>query len=201
MILSLAQGFGVSVGLISAIGAQNAFVLTQGVRREHHLLVALVCALCDIVLISCGVAGLGSLVASHPNLMRLTAWFGAAFLFCYGLRSFLAALRGQSLGLQKSSKRSKKQIILTVLALTLLNPHVYLDTVVLLGSIAGQFHGIERLWYGIGAVTGSSVWFFALSLGGQILAPLFQRTSTWRILDCIIGITMWSIALGLLLKG
>ncbi len=184
-------------GLIIAIGAQNAFVLSQGVRRQHHLIVALVCSLCDAMLIILGVAGMGTLVASHPDLLVVSSWGGAIFLFGYGLRAFWSAYQGGCLKAKSNKLDSLKKTILFTLALTLLNPHVYLDTVILLGSISGQYTGIERTLFGAGAVVASFVWFFALSTSGRLLAPLFQRTITWRLLDMIVGLTMWYVAFSL----
>lgn len=200
MTTALLSGFAMGGGLIIAIGAQNAFVLSQGVRREHHLAVALVCALCDAVLIALGVAGMGTLVASNPTIMTIAAWGGAIFLFCYGLRAFWSAYKGGSLRANDAETGSLKKVILVTLAITLLNPHVYLDTVVLLGSISGQFAADQRIWFALGAMAASLAWFLCLSAGGQILAPLFKKQITWRLLDGIVGATMWFVGAGLLLR-
>jgi L-lysine exporter family protein LysE/ArgO len=188
------QGFAMGAGLIIAIGAQNAFVLSQGVRREHHLAVAFTCSLCDAALITLGVGGLGALVAAHPQCIRVVTWVGAAFLFAYGLRAFLAARRPGGLLAAEAPRRTLRATLATTLALTLLNPHVYLDTVVLLGSLSARHAGTARLGFGAGAVLASFAWFFALALGGGLLAPLFRRPSTWRILDLCVGCTMWLAA-------
>lgn len=185
-------------GLIVAIGAQNAFVLTQGVRRNHHLAVALLCILCDGILIGLGVTGVGSLVASSPTLAQGAAWGGAAFLTWYGFNSFMAAIRGGSLGESEETGKTLKHTLMVTLAVTLLNPHVYLDTMVLMGSVSGQFAQPERYVFGLGAFTASTVWFFLLSFGGQMLAPAFRREITWRILDGLVCLTMWSIAASLI---
>ncbi len=197
MFASALQGFAVGGGLIIAIGAQNAFVLSQGVRRQHHLTVALVCSVCDAMLIIIGVAGMGTLVASKPGLLSIASWGGAIFLFFYGLRAFWSAYKGGCLKTNGNKLDSLKKTILFTLALTLLNPHVYLDTVILLGSISAQYVGLERTIFGAGAVVASFVWFFALATGGRLLAPLFQRTITWRLLDIIVGLTMWYVAFSL----
>ncbi len=191
------QGLGLGAGLIIAIGAQNAFVLRQGLKKQHVFFTALVCTLCDAALITLGVAGFGSVVASYPVLTNLAAWGGAAFLFVYGWRAFLAVFKAAGLEAEGSATLSRRDAVLTALAVSLLNPHVYLDTVVLLGGIGGQFGGQNRVLYGAGAVTASSVWFFSLAYGATRLGPLFRRPLSWRILDAVIGLIMWSIAFSL----
>ncbi len=192
------KGFGVGAGLIIAIGAQNAFVLSQGVRRNYPLLIAFVCWCCDVVLIMAGAAGLGKIISTHPAWMRLAAWGGAAFLLVYGFRSFRSALAGGHLETNGAEVTTARAAVLTTLAVTLLNPHVYLDTVVLLGSLSGQFPGAGRLAFAVGAIFASLVWFLALSLGARLLAPLFRRPIAWRILDSLVCLTMWGIALSLI---
>jgi L-lysine exporter family protein LysE/ArgO len=188
------QGFAMGGGLIVAIGAQNAFVLTQGVRRNHHMAVALVCILCDGALIALGVSGVGGVVAASPALGTAAAWGGAAFLGWYGLCALRQAVRGGVLRADSDTGMSLRRTLLLTLGVTLLNPHVYLDTVVLMGSISGQYPGPERPLFGLGAFAASTAWFLALSLGGQLLAPLFRRELTWRVLDTLVCLTMWSIA-------
>lgn len=200
MIAELAQGFGTGCGLIIAIGAQNAYVLTQGIKREHHLTIALICSLCDAVLISAGVAGLGAVITNSAILRNLAGWGGAAFLYWYGFSSFRSALRGQEgLQTQKETARSFKAAVSLTLAVTLLNPHVYVDTVVLLGSISTRFAGQERYMFGAGAIMASFVWFFSLCLGGRLLAPVLSSPRAWRIMDTAIGCIMWFVGTGLLL--
>lgn len=198
--MSFAQGFGIGGGLIVAIGAQNAFVLSQGVRRNYPITIALICALCDATLILLGVAGVGSIVANNPLLGQITVWGGAAFLVWYGALSLRSALRGGTLETDGGKASSLRAIITTTLALTLLNPHVYLDTLVLLGSISGQFEGMQRWIFGFGAVSASFLWFFSLSIGAGFLAPLFRKKIAWRILDGLVCIVMWSIAASLVLS-
>lgn len=181
-------------GLIVAIGAQNAFVLTQSVRRNHHLAVAALCILCDGILLALGVTGTGTLVASNPLLGAIAAWGGAAFLTWYGFCAFKSALRGGSLKAANQDAKPLGHTLMLTLAVSLLNPHVYLDTIVLMGSISGQFATPERYVFGMGAFSASCIWFMLLSLGGQALAPVFQRDMTWRILDGFICLTMWTIA-------
>ncbi|WDP90390.1 MAG: amino acid transporter [Desulfobacter sp.] len=191
------QGMGTGAGLIIAIGAQNAFVLSQGVRKNHYLVIPLICALCDAVLIGAGVTGMGRLLESSPLFSKIAGIGGAAFLFLYGARAFASAARGSSLDTNSSGATSLKAVVLTTLAVTLLNPHVYIDTVLLLGSIAGQFQAPGHLVFGAGAVTASFLWFFTLSIGAGFLAPLFQKRMSWRILDSCVGFIMWAIALSL----
>ena len=201
MIAPFIQGFGTGGGLIVAIGAQNAFVLSQGVRRNHHLIIALICIFFDAVFITAGVAGFGTAVSANPTLSQWVAWGGAGFLFFYGWGSLRSAVRGGSLDSSDQAVRSLKAVIITTLAVTLLNPHFYLDTVILLGGISSQFHGESRLYFWIGAVTASTFWFFSLSLGGQMLAPLFKKQISWRILDSLVCATMWTIAVTLVVHG
>ena len=197
MFTSLLPGFALSLTLIMAIGAQNAFVLRQGLRREHVLPVVLVCAASDAVLIMSGVAGLGALAEAAPWFGPLMRYGGAAFLLWYGWRNAVSAWQGgEALEAEGQSTRSLRKAILTLLALTWLNPHVYLDTLVLLGSISAQYP--DRLSFGIGAVLASFVFFFSLGYGARLLAPLFARPRSWQVLDAIIAVTMWAIAIKLL---
>lgn len=192
------QGLALGAGLIIAIGAQNAFVLRQGLRGQQVFVTALVCVLCDAALITLGVAGFGSVVARNPALTAVAAWGGAVFLFVYGLRAFLSAFKPKGLEAQIGETRSRREAVLMALAVSLLNPHVYLDTVVLLGGIGGQFAGSARAAFGLGAVTASSGWFFALAYGATRLGPMFRRPRAWRALDGLIGVVMWSIAASLI---
>lgn len=190
-------GFALGFSLILAIGAQNAFVLRQGLRRLHVLPVVLVCAISDAVLIAAGVAGFGALTEAVPGLEWAMRIFGAAFLFWYGARTLWSAWKGgMSLEAGKEAQ-SLKNAVLTCLALTWLNPHVYLDTVVLLGAVSAQYD--DRLAFAIGAMTASFVFFFSLGFGARALAPVFARPRAWRALDLVIGLTMWAIAIKLLL--
>jgi len=200
LLLTFLKGFGTGSGLIIAIGAQNAFVLSQGVKRNHYIMIPLICAICDALLIILGVTGMGTFVASSKSLSLIAGIGGAGFLFIYGIGSFRSAIKGGSLSANHKTESSLTVVLTTTLAVTLLNPHVYLDTVILLGSISSQFKQPGHLFFGAGAVTASFVWFFSLSLGGRMLAPLFTKKSSWRILDTLVGITMWTIALSVL-KG
>lgn len=200
MITPFIQGFGTGGGLIAAIGAQNAFVLSQGVRGNHHLVIACICILCDAIFISVGIAGVGATVSAMPVLAKWVTWGGAAFLLIYGSASLLSAIRGGSLVGEDQAVRSLGAAVLTTLAVTLLNPHFYLDTVILLGSLSSHLEGQDRVVFGAGAISASTMWFISLSLGGQVLAPVFQKQLSWRILDTLVWLTMWSIALSLILE-
>lgn len=201
MIAPFLQGFGTGGGLIVAIGAQNAFVLSQGVRRNHHLIIAMLCILCDAIFITAGVIGFGRAISASAILSRLVAWGGACFLFVYGVGSLRSALRGGRLDAASPSVGSLRAVIIATLAVTLLNPHFYLDTVVLLGSVSSQFQGESRLYFWTGAVSASTLWFLSLSLGGQMLAPLFRKPMAWRVLDSLVCATMWTIAGSLIVHG
>ncbi|HQU67088.1 MAG TPA: LysE/ArgO family amino acid transporter [Albidovulum sp.] len=190
-------GFGLSLSLIAAIGAQNAFVLRQGLRREHVFPVALFCAASDAILIAAGIAGIGIATERLPMLLPILKWGGVAFLAVYGAKAFRAAWKGgAALDAANTGAAPLGHILLTLAAITWLNPHVYLDTVVLLGSIANQYPGRE--WsFGLGAALGSFAFFFALAYGARLLSPLFARPAAWRVLDGFVAAVMWSIALGL----
>lgn len=187
------------LSLIVAIGAQNAFVLRQGVRREHVVMVAAVCAAADALLIAAGVAGLGTLVAEHPVALVVARWGGAAFLVVLAVQALLRARRPGHLDPADAAPPGRRAVLLTTLGLTFLNPHVYLDTVVLLGSVAGT-HGASGRWvFAAGAAAGSVLWFFGLGLGATRLRPLFARPGAWRVLDVAVALVLVAVAVGLLL--
>ncbi len=197
---TLAQGFGLGGSLIVAIGAQNAYVLKQGLKREHVFVLATICFLSDASLIAVGVGGFGSLVRLSPMFVLIATLVGALFLIGYGFRSALAALRPGSLDVDAASATTTlAQAVLTCLAVTWLNPHVYLDTVLLLGGIAGQYPLAERVSFAVGAMAASGLWFYGLGYGAAALAPLFRKPATWRVLDALIAVVMWTIAASLLL--
>ena len=194
------NGFGTALSLILAIGAQNAFVLKQGLRREHVFTVVLICALSDAILISFGVFGFAVLTEILPSLGLAMLWIGAGFLVVYGAISFWRAWQGgASLNPAKDSGTSLKKSVLFCLAITWLNPHVYLDTVLLIGSIASRFKGVE-VGFWAGAVTSSIMFFSALGYGARLLAPVMARQVAWRTLEFLIGSVMWVIAFGLIFK-
>ncbi|WP_278237457.1 LysE/ArgO family amino acid transporter [Isoptericola sp. AK164] len=195
-------GFGLGLSLILAIGAQNAFVLRQGVRREHVGVVVLVCAASDAVLYAAGGAGLGALVEQHPAVVDVARWAGAAVVLGYGALAARRAWRGEE-GLTAAGEatvddagRRLRPVLLTTLALTWLNPHVYLDTVVLQGSVAATY-GDDRWLFSAGAMVSSLVWFSVLGYGARLLAPLLRRPGAWRVVDGVIALVMLAVAVSL----
>ena len=196
------KGFfaGLSLGfsLIVAIGSQNGFVLRQGLKREHVFIVCILCALSDALLITAGVSGFSVIVSSTPWIEQVARYGGALFLGLYGAKSFWSSFTHDGvLAPAADGKSSLTAAIVTCLAFTWLNPHVYLDTVVLLGAVSAQFPG-EQTAFTLGAVLASFVFFFSLGYGARILSPVFQRPLSWKIFDFLIGIIMWTIALSLL---
>ncbi|MCG7392630.1 LysE/ArgO family amino acid transporter [Microvirga sp. ACRRW] len=195
----LLAGFLLGLSLILPIGAQNAFVLRVGLRGEHVWAVCLACALSDALLILAGVSGFSQISAMVPWAETGLRYFGAAFLLAYGARSFRDAFRSEALRPSEAAPESLKRVVLTCLAFTWLNPHVYLDTVVLIGSISTQFENGKGL-FATGAMLASFTFFFSLGYGARLLKPLFARPVTWRVLDIAIGIIMWVTAARLLLN-
>ena len=192
------SGFGLGFSLILAIGAQNAFVLKQGIKKEHVFVICFVCALSDAILIFLGVSGFGYLVEQFPSLQTVARYGGFAFLFIYGLKSFYSAWSmSHELKPEGVATPSLLKTVLLTLAFTWLNPHVYLDTVILLGSVSTKFGELSAL-FGFGAMTSSFIFFFSLGYGARILAPLFQKAIAWKILEVIIGCVMLSLAFMLL---
>jgi len=187
------------LALIVAIGSQNAFVLRQSLRREHRLPITMICVAADVILIFAGIAGLGAIVQTHSELLMLARYGGAAFLLVYGSMAANRAWQGEQLGVTSGAGMTRLGAILACLGFTFLNPHVYLDTVVLLGALANQ-HGSHGRWpFGFGAALASLLWFTALAYGGSFLAPLFGKKLAWRLLDSIIALIMLSLAVRLLL--
>lgn len=195
---SVIAGFALGFSLILAIGAQNAFILRQGLRREHVFFLCLTCAVSDAILIGAGVAGFGTLAQAAPWFETVMRYGGAAFLIWYGLRSLRSSwLGGSVMEISNGKRTSLKAALLTVFAFTWLNPHVYLDTVVLIGSISAQYD--DRLGFALGAMTSSFVFFFSLGYGAGILSPVFARPRAWQVLDAGIGVVMLGIALKLVI--
>lgn len=195
------QGLITGAGLIIAIGAQNAYVLVESLRRNHHYLLAGVCALIDILLIGAGVLGVGGLVASSRTLRIAAALGGAAFLLWFGWGAARAVFRRESLQSSASSgPKSLKKTLLGLLAVSLLNPHVYLDTMIMLGAISGSYPDSGRYFFGCGAATASALWFFSLAFCGERLAPVFARPRSWQVLNAAVALMVWSVALRLLLE-
>ncbi|GEK87648.1 LysE/ArgO family amino acid transporter [Microbacterium aerolatum] len=204
--LSFLAGLGLGLSLIIAIGAQNAYVLRQGIRREHVLAVVAICAASDAVLILAGVAGLGFLVERMPWLVVVAQWLGAAFLLVYGMGAARRALRSTDLGLTGEAPPAARSggrlaaVVLTTLALTWLNPHVYLDTVLMLGSIAAT-HGDARWIFAAGAVVASILWFSVLGYGARHLGRWLDTPTAWRILDGVIAVIMIGLAVSLVVQA
>ncbi|MCC2609168.1 LysE/ArgO family amino acid transporter [Neorhizobium petrolearium] len=194
------SGLALGGSLIVAIGAQNAFILRQGLIRSHVFILCLICALSDALLIAAGVGGLGTIVAQSPVLIQVVTLCGAVFLGTYSVMAFRRAAKPGAMVAGAPEPMGLKAAVLTCLAFTFLNPHVYLDTVVLLGSLSAAFEGTERVAYGAGAAIASCLWFFGLGYGARFLAPFFARPAAWRVLDVVIGVVMGLLALGLLLS-
>ncbi|HEX3284405.1 MAG TPA: L-lysine exporter [Mycobacterium sp.] len=193
----LLLGFVASFTLIAAIGAQNAFVLRQGIRREHVVPVVALCTVSDMALIAAGIAGVGAVINAHPAAVDVAKVGGALFLFGYGLLAARRAWQPSALTPSDAAPARLAGVLVTCLALTFLNPHVYLDTVVLLGTLANA-HRDERWLFGIGAITASAVWFFSLGLGARRLTGLFAKPLTWRILDGLIAATMIGLGVAMI---
>lgn len=201
MSASFLTGLAIGFGLILAIGAQNAFVLRQGLRGEHILLVCLTCAISDALLISAGVAGFGALVLRAPWIEPAFRIGGSVFLCGYGIRSLWASYRTKhALQAAETAAKSWQSALFTCLAFTWLNPHVYLDTVVLLGSASTQ-HSEHRVAFASGAVTASFLLFFSLGYGARLLQPIFLKPISWKVLDALVGVLMVTLGLRLLLSA
>ena len=196
---SFVNGFWLSLGLIVAIGAQNAFILRHGLARSHVFVLCLIAGLCDALLILLGVAGFGAFLRAHPILLWAAKMGGILFLTFYGLLAFRRAFFPKSLTV-KEGRESLKIAVLTLLGLTFLNPHVYLDTVILLGAFSVQYEGAALILFALGASCASFFWFFGLGYGARQLTPLFARPASWRVLDIGIGAIMLTLALWLYLQ-
>ncbi|CAN2199560.1 COG1279 Lysine efflux permease [Candidatus Nanopelagicaceae bacterium] len=195
---ALIPGLLTGLSLIIAIGAQNAYVIRQGLARDNVLLVVLFCALSDALLIVLGASGLGALIQAAPDLLELIRWFGVIYLSWFGIKSLRSAMKSQSLeigeNVSRENRTSKRKVVATVFALTYLNPHVYLDTVIFLGSIANQF--TEDKWFFVtGAALGSFLWFFTIGFGAKKASRFMSRPIFWKILDFIIAAVMFTVAI------
>jgi L-lysine exporter family protein LysE/ArgO len=186
-------GFFAGLGLIVAIGAQNAFVIRQGLKRQHVLAVVAICALADAALIALGIAGLGAIIQGVPWLLEGVRWFGVAYLTWFGIKSVRSAFKNQTMDTSGNEAGSLKKAVLAVLGFTFLNPHVYLDTVILLGSISNQF-AEDRWIFGFGAMTASVVWFSTIGFGARAASRFMSKPIFWRVLDSLIAAVMFSIA-------
>lgn len=194
--LAYISGLLAGLSLIIAIGAQNAFVIRQGLTKKHVLLVVTICALSDVALIVAGVAGLGAVISSLPWLLEVIRWVGVAYLLWFAVRSVRAAFSNNTLEASGTQSASLKTTVLTVLAMTWLNPHVYLDTVIFLGAIANQFTD-ARWWFAAGASTGSILWFFSLGFGAVAASKFMSKPAFWKVLDSIIAAIMIALAFAL----
>ncbi|HEY7597657.1 MAG TPA: LysE/ArgO family amino acid transporter [Actinophytocola sp.] len=199
MLLAMAAGFGTGLSLIVAIGAQNAFVLRQGIRRHAVPAVVAICAISDAVLIALGVAGVGSIVRAQPVVLTVVGLVGGAFLVGYGLLAVRRMFRPAAMTADGSAAGATRGAVLTCLTMTWLNPHVYLDTVLLLGSVAAT-HGALRWDFGVGAAFASLCWFAALGFGARLLGRFFARPAAWRLLDGLVAATMITLGVTLLAR-
>nr|WP_218563628.1 LysE/ArgO family amino acid transporter [Phocoenobacter uteri] len=191
----LITGFLTSAMLIIAIGAQNAFILKNGISNNHIFTIASVCFLCDVILISIGVLGIGKLIIDSIIAKLGLSLLGALFLFCYGLSALKSACQNKSMRVIADKKKStRKEMITATLAVTLLNPHVYLDTIVIVGGIAANLNFTQKIYFLIGSLLGSLIWFFGLGYGSKKLTPLFAKPYMWKILDLVIAVIMFSIS-------
>jgi L-lysine exporter family protein LysE/ArgO len=192
-VIAFLPGFFAGLGLIVAIGAQNAFVIRQGLSRQHVFVVVAICAIADASLIALGIAGLGAIIQGVPWLLEGVRWFGVAYLTWFGIKSVRSALKNQAMDTSGTQTTSLKKAVLAVLGFTFLNPHVYLDTVILLGSISNQF-AYDRWIFGFGAMTASIVWFSAIGFGARAASRFMSKPIFWRVLDSLIAVVMFSIA-------
>lgn len=200
MLATTLQGFTIGLAMIIPIGAQNAFVLSRGIHRNHHLLTATLCSFCDLTLIAIGVFGGANLLAASPLGMALLTWGGVLFLGWFGGRSLLSAWRGKGEGLADSAQQmGAKSVLAMTLGVTLLNPHVYLDTLMLLGSLGSQVSESLRPAFAAGAMLASLVWFYSLALGAAALAPWLARGRVQQGIDLLVGIIMLSLAVQLVI--
>lgn len=195
-VIALITGFLTGMSLIVAIGAQNAFVIKQGLLRSHVTLVVFVCSLSDALLIILGTGGLGTIIQSRPDLLDVIRWFGVIYLTWFGFKSVRSALRNETLTESNQSAESWKKVLLTVLAMTYLNPHVYLDTVIFVGSLANQFES-QRWYFALGACIASGIWFSTIGYGARSASHLMSKPLFWRVLDSVIGAIMFTLAITL----
>lgn len=201
MLHTYLQGFAIGLSLIVAIGAQNAFILKQGLKKQAVFWVCFVCALSDSILVVLGITGFATVIQLYPELVDLAKWAGAVFLLWYGLQHAIQAFKSnQSLHAGSQNEIQLSKIIFVCLALTWLNPHVYLDTVVLIGSISTQFEQ-TKLYFALGVISASWFFFFSLGYGARVLIPVFANPQAWKVLDGVIALIMWSIAISLMMTA
>jgi len=200
IVTPLVKGFGMGASLIMAIGAQNAFVLKQGLKRHHLFLTAITCFICDSILIVLGVTGLGMIIDDFPVLVNALRWGGALFLVAYGIRSFISVFNPHALVAELDGpKKNRVATLAALLAFTLLNPHTYIDTFLILGNVGAQHPIDEQMHFMIGALGASFAWFFGLTYGASALSPVFRNPRAWQILDAVMGFVMLSIAYSLVI--
>lgn len=196
------QGLMLGAALILPLGPQNAFVMNQGIRRQYHLMTALLCTLSDVALICAGVFGGSALLMQSPWLLALVTWGGVLFLLWYGFGALKTAFsRDIDLENAETLRQGRGQIIATMLAVTWLNPHVYLDTFVVLGSLGGQLAEMPKRWFALGTISASFLWFFSLALLAAWLAPRLRTATAQRVINILVGLVMWFIALKLAVEG
>ena len=191
--IAFTSGIASGLALIIAIGAQNAFVIRQGLQRQHVLIVVLLCAISDALLIAAGTAGLGRVIESAPQALEIVRWFGVTYLAFFGIKSVRSAFRHNSLTLEQGAVVSRKRTVFTVLGLTFLNPHVYLDTVIFLGSIANQFPA-DKWLFSSGAMVASFLWFFSIGFGSTMAARFMVKVIFWKFLDLSVAAIMFTLA-------
>ena len=202
MLAEILRGAMISGSLIIAIGAQNLFVLKQGLLKNHIFFVSAICFICDFTLMSSGIMGVGTFISANPFITNILAILGALFLIWYGFNALKSAIKGTSsmqIESQDTKNNSLLKVVLATLAVTLLNPHVYLDTVVIVGGIAGTLTSEQKIAFLIGAVCVSFIWFFGIGYGARLLTPLFKQKRMWVILDCLVGLVMFYIAYRLIM--
>jgi L-lysine exporter family protein LysE/ArgO len=193
-VIAFFPGLLTGLSLIIAIGAQNAFVIRQGLTKKHVFLVVAICAISDALLILLGVAGLGALISGLPWLLEIIRWFGVAYLTWFGIRSIRSAFKTQTLDASGAQSASAKTVVLSVLGFTFLNPHVYLDTVILLGSIGNQF-GQDKWWFALGGAVASILWFSSIGFGAKAASRFMSKPVFWKVLDLVIAAVMFGIAI------
>ncbi|TRX54482.1 LysE/ArgO family amino acid transporter [Thalassomonas sp. M1454] len=194
-VMPILKGFVIGAGLIIPIGAQNSYVLSQSIKRNHHLVAATICIVCDFILMAVGVYGGGALLASNSALALIITWAGIVFLSVYGALFFKSCYQGGKGDMLKKVKPStRKVVVFTTLAVTLLNPHVYLDTVVIIGSISGQFDDSQKSAFLVGIMLASLVWFYSLSLAAAKMSPWLSQEKVQRVINFLVAVLMWSIA-------